>query len=421
MDLLDALTKLDLYETLDLMESKEFNNYRPTALRQLSIDVASPQFRANRLTRKQVNSGLEKLRAAQEANILAALADFQSGKLDVEATVAAFVKSSETTFARARLLGYLAAGAPMALEDRDAISVARAVEEESAFFRGFLRSLSDGSGRMPVPQRVALYAKTVDHQFHMGEVVAQPSDTLIYWRLTPAEHCPDCLRLANQSPFTKPGVGENPLRQVPRAGFTKCLSNCKCYLEFRSGYFTDPYAQEEIGYDITTFMGEPVTPEVRATPTYDAVDRQLQDIARQLAYARRMIELAPDTTTRSHYTLMRRTANERLINLQNQTSSRFTARQSVAEIVAPVKSAKNDGWIPVIDRPPSASVVPTKQAVSPSDVTVGRTVGVLDNFAWKVGEVRLVYAGRYEVVLPTGEIVAASAADIDPTIVFVEP
>jgi hypothetical protein len=47
----------------------------------------------------------------------------------------------------------------------------------------------------------------------------------IVWQLNPAEHCPDCLGLAANSPYT-----ESTLPTVPGAGDTRCRSNCKCTL-----------------------------------------------------------------------------------------------------------------------------------------------------------------------------------------------
>ena len=52
--------------------------------------------------------------------------------------------------------------------------------------------------------------------------------TEVSWNLTPAEHCDDCLTLG--------AVGWIPLAklsQFPGDGTTQCLTNCKCYLDYR--------------------------------------------------------------------------------------------------------------------------------------------------------------------------------------------
>lgn len=51
---------------------------------------------------------------------------------------------------------------------------------------------------------------------------------VVYWRLGVAEHCEDCIELADNSPYRG-----SELTVYPGSGSTRCRGNCHCYLEER--------------------------------------------------------------------------------------------------------------------------------------------------------------------------------------------
>jgi len=65
------------------------------------------------------------------------------------------------------------------------------------------------------------------YRFIHGDAVDKGAIEVL-WNLTPAEHCPDCLDLAGRG-----WIPIEELTQVPGDGQTQCLTNCKCYLEYR--------------------------------------------------------------------------------------------------------------------------------------------------------------------------------------------
>ena len=105
------------------------------------------------------------------------------------------------------------------------------LKEERRFMAKFLNKVRFNKiSRLRARQRAGWYAQTLDSIFWTAMASSYPErGTRIRWKLSPAEHCPDCLRLAARSrrrPFTL-----KTLPTTPRAGFTRCLMNCKCRLE----------------------------------------------------------------------------------------------------------------------------------------------------------------------------------------------
>ena len=109
----------------------------------------------------------------------------------------------------------------------DTAFIAQRVESQLSFMRGFMRSVVGDTGTMPLERRAGMYANFMDSVFIEGAVSQAPNGIIIYWRLNPAEHCVTCLDLAEGSPYTK-----ETLPTVPRRGDTRCITACKCTLEF---------------------------------------------------------------------------------------------------------------------------------------------------------------------------------------------
>lgn len=106
--------------------------------------------------------------------------------------------------------------------------VKSAFSQEMRYFNQFFDQIVKGTSRQNILHRIKNYALTVNAIFEAGKVRSISAESLIYWVLHPAEHCPDCLELSKRSPYTK-----YTLPTTPKAGVTRCLMNCKCTLRYK--------------------------------------------------------------------------------------------------------------------------------------------------------------------------------------------
>lgn len=111
------------------------------------------------------------------------------------------------------------------------------VAKEQPFIRGFVDDLQrghylkDGEIRAKaIRARAQMYVSKMGGTANETFVLASGQNMLFRWRLGAAEHCEDCLRLAD-----KGGYHPWELRIFPRSGHTKCLTNCRCWLERSDG------------------------------------------------------------------------------------------------------------------------------------------------------------------------------------------
>lgn len=114
--------------------------------------------------------------------------------------------------------------------------VGRQVRTQYDYLRGMVDDLklSDGqplSGRFDV--RAKMYGGAGRGEFSRAELteMLDQGKTEYKWTLTPAEHCLDCIAYADQG-WVVVGTFE-PAH--PGSGHTACLTNCKCFLEYRGG------------------------------------------------------------------------------------------------------------------------------------------------------------------------------------------
>jgi len=133
-------------------------------------------------------------------------------------------------YEKAYRLGTDAAGLDfLKLPKEDLRWLKRARSHDYKFLRKFADDIVAGRGKMSYMDRADMYVQSIDGIFDAGRVDGYPNEsTLVYWELSSAEHCGDCIDLAMRSPFTP-----KTLPTTPRAGNTKCLSNCKCNLRIR--------------------------------------------------------------------------------------------------------------------------------------------------------------------------------------------
>lgn len=114
-------------------------------------------------------------------------------------------------------------------------------EQQGPFLEGFVRRLNEkvprywdeeaGEWRRGMINRdLQMYASRYRGSANIAFEANSPDDAQFYWRLGPAEHCPDCLELAADSPYAK-----FELSVFPGDGGTVCLVNCKCWLQRADG------------------------------------------------------------------------------------------------------------------------------------------------------------------------------------------
>lgn len=104
-----------------------------------------------------------------------------------------------------------------------------AMAHEMQFLNGFITAVDEGTYRMPLPQRVRMYARTLEAFYDSARVIGLPATVMIHWTGENDERtCPGCKYLFEHSPYTK-----KTLPTVPRAGLTPCLSNCRDKLMIR--------------------------------------------------------------------------------------------------------------------------------------------------------------------------------------------
>ena len=179
---------------------------------------------------------------------------------------------------------------PTDLTDGDREYLRRAVETELGYLDGFADDLESGAvgtpGKWTRQKRVKAYSDSVEGVAWHGNVEANAPDdsTLIDWILGTAEHCPDCLLLAANSPYTR-----LTLPTTPKAGSTACRSNCKCRLGYRSGKKGSDAAELEYKKDAT--LAELMKPPVPAGTRRPNDDEQqhIDNLRTKMNYQRRRI------------------------------------------------------------------------------------------------------------------------------------
>ncbi|MGV3619112.1 MAG: phage portal protein family protein [Fimbriimonas sp.] len=149
------------------------------------------------------------------------------GKLDSDAFLQRFTEQLTTGHEEAATLGARLAGfegerLPVAVREY----VAATLGTEGEFLQDLVDQVADET-RTPAQARLAArrYAQrmggTVSAAFHE----ASPRDSQFFWELGEAEHCRDCPRLQDMSPWLK-----DELITRPREGETECQGGCKCRL-----------------------------------------------------------------------------------------------------------------------------------------------------------------------------------------------
>lgn len=169
---------------------------------------------------------IDELRILQEASrqILTTLTEqLYSGQITLEQwqiAVASLLKDMHLAQAA------FGAGGKDNLDPAALAQVNETLKREYTFLREFAIAVAAGLSLALAINRILMYAIGSQQSFWWSLVHSLPPNARIRWRLGNAEHCDDCIRLANGSPYTA-----KTLPTVPGAGATECLSHCKCTLE----------------------------------------------------------------------------------------------------------------------------------------------------------------------------------------------
>lgn len=159
------------------------------------------------------------------------VSQLDAGKITKNQFVARSRVLFKAGYEKAYRLGTDAAGLDfMKLPKEDLKWLTRARSHEYKFLDKFANDIVAKRGKMAYQDRAAMYVGNIDGMFDAGRVDGYPKEsTLVYWELGASEQpCGDCIDLAMHSPYTP-----DELPTTPRAGNTKCLSNCKCSLRIR--------------------------------------------------------------------------------------------------------------------------------------------------------------------------------------------
>lgn len=105
--------------------------------------------------------------------------------------------------------------------------VSDTLKQQYGFLQDFALAILGGLGLAAALNRVLMYSGATQQSFWQTFSGSKGGTQRIIWALGNAEHCDDCVRLANGSPYTSA-----TLPTYPGAGATQCLNNCKCHLEF---------------------------------------------------------------------------------------------------------------------------------------------------------------------------------------------
>ncbi|ARU40200.1 hypothetical protein CCB80_03220 [Armatimonadetes bacterium Uphvl-Ar1] len=178
-------------------------------------------------------------------------------------------------------------------------------QQQGAYLEGFVRRLNEKSKRYwdeekgewkrgVINRDLQMYASRYRGSANIAFESNSPEGSEFYWRLGIAEHCPDCLELAAESPHTQ---GELPV--FPGDGGTKCIVNCKCWLVRGDGvkaFEPDPgvgkYVEDapEDGFNpLEDYVGE-TTGEVAVTEQDDTYTLPQSPVSAAIKYRKSAVK-----------------------------------------------------------------------------------------------------------------------------------
>ena len=220
-----------------------------------------------------------------------------------------------------------------ALDAGDRAYLQRATQAEMKYATQFGDDIVNGRLRMPRVKRAELYAQTLDGVGWNAMIEKFPNSVRIQWVLGTAEHCKDCIALASSGPYTK-----WTLPTTPRAGGTRCVSNCKCKLTFQGGRLTKKerasarkYAQKK-EMSVLDMLMYPTPEDLRPPTPIEA--RYIDELRTKMNYQRRRIAQLPKGSDEAQEAIaLRRKFNDELIEFLEKNKVHDVPVFSVEEVL----------------------------------------------------------------------------------------
>jgi hypothetical protein len=230
----DHITPYVLAELRRLAETKAVATAaEPTATKKLKVGALQKQrrFKASqrghsRAAAKQLDKEIEAL----NKHLLTQLKSLKAGKISMRRAQARASIAFKETIQRAFKLGMKSVGlvTPTGqlydLDRNENKWIASYFREEFGYFKKFLRQARSQSDKQ-LKHRVGLYAAAIRSVYESARVLTVGPNVLITWVLQSDAPCPDCKLLARHNPYPP-----DLLPTTPKAGQTRCRSNCYCVL-----------------------------------------------------------------------------------------------------------------------------------------------------------------------------------------------
>lgn len=166
------------------------------------------------------------------------LGDLQKGRLPAAEATERGHRAIEEYYEQIFRHGMQAAGNPaVILTPRDKSALSRIVRDECDFWTGFMLDVEAGRGKVPYPDRLAMYVNAAQEAYWLGWVLGDfRPKRLIYWVLGATEHCKTCLMMARLSEkgMTPMQFLVYALRRgfLPQSGYLECKGlHCQCGLK----------------------------------------------------------------------------------------------------------------------------------------------------------------------------------------------
>lgn len=260
--------------------------------------------------------GVEEMASRHARNVKRAAKALKRGDISLDEFTGRVQKSVADNWEKAHRMGR---GRKLDAGDEEWLK--GAVRAETGYARKFGQDIvADKVSDKRLDQRSRMYGASVNSSWWNAKVESQPPGTEMDWVLGNAEHCPDCLILAANSPYTA-----QSLPTVPKAGDTACLSHCKCKIRFRRGRRTpaDDQYSERKEQTLAQMAGHGRPPKGMRAPTPVEQD-YIDELRTRMNYHRRKVAAARTAGARKRHMAERKRYNRELID--------FTEKENIHEI-----------------------------------------------------------------------------------------
>lgn len=296
-------------------------------IQHLSEALTRGSLQDNRTSTTQASFSFEAAQREFAANTRKSLDDYANKRINGRQLEQQWRRQVRASMPKAAAAG--AAQWGHALGSHDQFWLRGAIKQEQGFISNFAKQLRQGKVSLKQAQaRLDQYTRALDSARIHTWVEKAPHDIRIYWRLGIARHCPDCLVLDANSPYTR-----KSLPTVPRAGMTQCKGRCACSLEVvrvrrkgrrRAAPPPSPTVQDVNGFGSGLVQGT-------VQPSVDQVAK-INDLRARINYHRRMIAQTTGEARKAAIAA-RKAANRELIDYTAQNQIRDVPMASVSEVV----------------------------------------------------------------------------------------